>query len=299
MKDLRPDWLSQSQYPFALRSFDLPGGSVTYVDEGNGPALLFVNAGIWSFVFRDVIERLRSTYRCITLDFPGFGLSPAPDRELTPREMSTLLGEFVDALELRDFTIVAHDMGGPVSLVMANHRADRIGGLVLANTFAWTPDSFGPADHLPDHRWTVHDRFQQRHQSHDASLGDQVRRRTSSGWFRTGRLPGPVPGSGPSPAVPPNNPLCLSRSRFHGRGRGRSPGSSQPPARSHRVRREERSVRIPGTARGYLSRPPGCRRRRRQPLPDDGRPRPVRPVGGELAHRPGHERPQDALNGSA
>ncbi len=143
MKDLRPDWLSQSQYPFALRSFDLPGGSVTYVDEGNGPALLFVNAGIWSFVFRDVIERLRSTYRCITLDFPGFGLSPAPDRELTPREMSTLLGEFVDALELRDFTIVAHDMGGPVSLVMANHRADRIGGLVLANTFAWTPDSLG------------------------------------------------------------------------------------------------------------------------------------------------------------
>jgi haloalkane dehalogenase len=31
----------------------------------------------WSFVYRDVIGKLRDQFRCIALDYPGFGLSHA------------------------------------------------------------------------------------------------------------------------------------------------------------------------------------------------------------------------------
>ena len=74
---IKPDWLEQDQYPFRLHSIGVNGAPITYVDEGEGPALLFVHAGLWSFVFRDAILRLKESFRCITLDFPGFGLSPA------------------------------------------------------------------------------------------------------------------------------------------------------------------------------------------------------------------------------
>ncbi len=140
MNDLRPHWLTDDQYPFNVRRLDLSDGGVAYIDEGDGPTLLFVHAGMWSFVFRDAITRLRSDFRCVTLDFPGYGLAPAGSRELSLADLAGVLAEFVTTLDLRDMTVVAHDLGGPVALAMAADHADRVAGLVLANTFAWTPD---------------------------------------------------------------------------------------------------------------------------------------------------------------
>ncbi len=137
----RPDWLALDLFPFTVRSLDLPGGTVAYVDEGEGPTLLFVHAGMWSFLFRDVIAHLRADFRCIALDFPGYGLAPDAERPLSLREISAVLGEVVDELDLTDVTLVLHDLGGPAALAMAGPRADRIRGLVLANTFLWTPDT--------------------------------------------------------------------------------------------------------------------------------------------------------------
>jgi haloalkane dehalogenase len=67
----RPHWLPRSAFPFQIRFSDVGGTRIHYVDEGSGPALLQVSAGQWSFIFRDVIVRLRGQFRCLTLDFPG------------------------------------------------------------------------------------------------------------------------------------------------------------------------------------------------------------------------------------
>ena len=147
----RPDWLPEERFPFAVRELTLPGGDITYLDEGDGPVLLFVHAGMWSFIFRDVITRLATDFRCVTLDFPGFGLAstdglagagsgsmPAP----TLVDLSALVGQFVDALDLDDITLVVHDLGGPVAVgaFAEPHRAGRLRGIVPANTFLWRPD---------------------------------------------------------------------------------------------------------------------------------------------------------------
>ena len=139
----RPEWLPTDVYPFHLRGIELPSGQVTYVDEGEGPVLLFVHAGMWSFIFRDVITRLTDRYRCITLDFPGFGLSPGGSDEQTLPALSRTLGEFVTALGLDDVTVVAHDLGGLTALGWAAGEPERVRGFVMANTFTWTPDGIG------------------------------------------------------------------------------------------------------------------------------------------------------------
>jgi haloalkane dehalogenase len=85
-KPARPDWLPRSVFPFQRRFANIDGKRIHYVDEGSGPALLLVSAGQWSFMFRDVIVRLRWEFRCLTLDFPGCGLSPdAPGHDHTVR----------------------------------------------------------------------------------------------------------------------------------------------------------------------------------------------------------------------
>jgi haloalkane dehalogenase len=82
----RPRWLPWSAFPFQSRFAEIAGQRVHYIDEGSGPALLFVSAGQWSFMFRDVIVRLRGQFRCLALDFPGCGLSPdAPGHDHSVR----------------------------------------------------------------------------------------------------------------------------------------------------------------------------------------------------------------------
>jgi len=134
----RPRWLPRSAYPFQIRFADVDGTPIHYVDEGSGPALLLVSAGQWSFMFRDVIVRLREQFRCITLDFPGSGLSPdTPGHDHSVSAGARILEGFIDALDLQDITMVVHDVGGPLGFLVATGQPERLRALVITNTFGW------------------------------------------------------------------------------------------------------------------------------------------------------------------
>jgi len=134
----RPHWLPWSVFPFQNRFTEIDGKPIHYIDEGSGPALLFVSAGQWSFMFRDVIVRLRGQFRCLTLDFPGSGLSPdAPGDGHGVRESAQILERFIDAIDLQDITMVVHDVGGPIGFLVVTKRQERFRALVISNTFGW------------------------------------------------------------------------------------------------------------------------------------------------------------------
>ena len=119
---------------------DLADGSrVHYVDEGKGPTLLFLHGNpAWSFQWHELIAGLRGSHRCVALDYPGFGLSTAPPEfGYTPREESRVVEAFVDALGLRDVTLVMQDWGGPIGLGVAGRRPELVHAVVLGNTWAW------------------------------------------------------------------------------------------------------------------------------------------------------------------
>ena len=141
----RPRWLPWSAFPFQCRFIEIDGQPIHYIDEGSGPALLFVSAGQWSFMFRDVIAHLRGRFRCLTLDFPGSGLSPAaPGHDHSIRVNAALLTGFIDSLDLQDITLAVHDVGGPVGFLAAVGQPDRIRALVITDTFGW-PQAGYPA----------------------------------------------------------------------------------------------------------------------------------------------------------
>ena len=76
--------------------------------------------------------------RCLTLDFPGSGLSPdAPGHDQSVAANARILEAFIDALDLQDITMVLHDVGGPLGLSIVAEHAERFRGLVLSNTFGW------------------------------------------------------------------------------------------------------------------------------------------------------------------
>ena len=99
--DLRPDWLTQAEWPFPIRSMEAGGQSLAVTDTGgSGPALLFVHVGMWSIVWRDVLVELQHDYRCITLDPPGTGLTTGP-KNTTMADAAECIDAVVRGLDLR------------------------------------------------------------------------------------------------------------------------------------------------------------------------------------------------------
>ncbi|MBN9636243.1 MAG: alpha/beta fold hydrolase [Actinobacteria bacterium] len=135
----RPAWVDDELFPFESHFIELDGHTVHYVDEGSGPTLLMLHGNpTWSFLFRDVIDLLRKDFRCIALDYPGFGLStPRPGYRYLPEEHADVVTAFVDALGLKDATLVGQDWGGMIGLAVAQRRPGVFDRLVLANTWAW------------------------------------------------------------------------------------------------------------------------------------------------------------------
>lgn len=135
----RPPWVDDELFPFASRFVELDGNVVHYVDEGSGPILLMLHGNpVWSFVYREVIIALRDRFRCIALDFPGFGLSTgASGYRYRAQDHADLLVSFVDRLDLSQATLVGHNWGGPLGLYAALRRPGTFERLVLSNTWAW------------------------------------------------------------------------------------------------------------------------------------------------------------------
>ncbi|WP_032380164.1 alpha/beta fold hydrolase [Rhodococcoides fascians] len=135
----RPSWVDDELFPFRSRFIDLDGHTVHYVDEGSGPILLFLHGNpTWSFLWREAIIALRDDFRCVALDYPGFGLSTAKTGYgYLPEEHADVLTAFVDALGLEGVTVVGQDWGGLLGLSVAQRRPRAVDRLVLANTWAW------------------------------------------------------------------------------------------------------------------------------------------------------------------
>lgn len=144
----RPHWLPWSAFPFQSRFVDIAGKRIHYIDEGSGPAVLFASAGQWSFMFRDVITRLRGRVRCLALDFPGCGLSPdVPGHDHSIWANAQILEGFIDALDLQDIIVAVHDVGGPLGFLVAARRPERFRALVISNTFGWPLASYPTVRH--------------------------------------------------------------------------------------------------------------------------------------------------------
>jgi haloalkane dehalogenase len=136
---VRPAWVPEQLYPFESHFAEIDGAQVHYIDEGRGAPLLLLHGNpTWSFLYREIIKGLSDRFRCIAVDYPGFGLSrAAPGYEFTPAEHSRIVEQLVLQLDLSDAMMMVQDWGGPIGFALATRHPDRFSAFVLGNTWAW------------------------------------------------------------------------------------------------------------------------------------------------------------------
>jgi haloalkane dehalogenase len=129
-------------YGFQPHWYDADGLRLHYVDEGAGdPVVCFHGEPTWAYLYRKMLPPLTSAgMRVICPDYAGFGRSDKPtDRRWYSydRHVEYTAG-LLDALDLREATVVVQDWGGPIGLRWAIENAERVARLVILNTGLFT-----------------------------------------------------------------------------------------------------------------------------------------------------------------
>ena len=139
----KPGWL-EPLFPWQQKAITVNGRTMAYVDEGDAaarPVLLLHGNPTWGFLYRDFVGPLTEAgYRVIIPDWIGAGYSDKPrvDAALTSAHHIADLVSLMDQLRLRGFVIVGQDWGGPQGVGAALQRIERLGALVLMNTWLFT-----------------------------------------------------------------------------------------------------------------------------------------------------------------
>ena len=111
-------------------------GPASYIDTGGpGRVALFVHGlGTSSYLWRHVIDQLNGQRRCVAVDLPLHGQTPAAaDQDFSLAGFARFLAEFCEELELNDIDLVANDTGGAISQVFATGHPELLHTLTLTN----------------------------------------------------------------------------------------------------------------------------------------------------------------------
>lgn len=137
-------------YPFAPNYVEIDSLRLHYVDEGpaEGTAVLLLHGEpSWSFLYRHMIPPIVAAgHRAIAPDLIGFGKSdkPTDKNAYTYAAHVEWMRQFLEALDLRDITLVCQDWGSLIGLRLAAEDERRFSRIVLANGGLPTGDQ-----HLP------------------------------------------------------------------------------------------------------------------------------------------------------
>ncbi|GAD85772.1 alpha/beta fold hydrolase [Nocardia asteroides NBRC 15531] len=141
--------MTELSYEATLREIHTDAGVLRYHEAGDGPPLLLLHGsgpGVTGWRnFRGNLAVFAEKFRCLVLEFPGFGVSD----DFGGHPMVTALEavvRFVDALGLDTVDIIGNSMGGGVALNYAIAHPERVGKVVTIGGIGKNIFSPGPGE---------------------------------------------------------------------------------------------------------------------------------------------------------
>jgi pimeloyl-ACP methyl ester carboxylesterase len=132
------------------KTISVDGVKIFYREAGSpsNPLILLLHGfPSSSHMYRDLMHDLADDYHLIAPDYPAFGNSDMPDKNIYPYtfdNLSITIEKFIDALKLSKFSIYMQDYGSPVGYRIAVRKPELIQALIIQNANAYE-EGLGPA----------------------------------------------------------------------------------------------------------------------------------------------------------
>lgn len=132
-RDIPAEVLEAKYMSPASKFLNVDGVRIHYRDEGSGPPLVLIHANFASLLSWDTsVESLRNTHRVLRFDMTGHGLTgPDPSGDYSLERTVELTSRFVDALQLKHFSIGGTSLGGTVAMHYTAAHPERVERLIL------------------------------------------------------------------------------------------------------------------------------------------------------------------------
>ena len=128
----------------ADRNITWNGHRLAYTEVGDGPPLLLLHGwGASSRFWWESMRDLDDTFRCIALDWLGYGASGRPREPVGLAGHADAVGTVLQELAIEGATVVGHSMGGTIAAMAAAAGAP-IGRLVLVAPMVRAGDGLNP-----------------------------------------------------------------------------------------------------------------------------------------------------------
>ncbi|MEV0974032.1 alpha/beta fold hydrolase [Microtetraspora glauca] len=136
-------------YESTLRELATDQGVLRYHEAGDGPPLLLLHGsgpGVTGWRnFRGNLAVFAEHFRCLVLEFPGFGVSDPTDEHPMIAANSAVV-RFLDGLGLHQVDVIGNSMGGIIGTQFAISHPDRVRRLVTIGGIGRNIFSPGPGE---------------------------------------------------------------------------------------------------------------------------------------------------------
>lgn len=108
-----------------------------YKEEGKGSPIVFIHGWMDDHsVWDSQIEYFSKNHRVIAYDQRGHGRSDKPKKGYSIETLSDDLYNVTQKLNIRQFALVGHSLGGMAAMVFALEHPEKVSKLVLVSTYA-------------------------------------------------------------------------------------------------------------------------------------------------------------------
>lgn len=107
--------------------------SLYYEKHGNSNKEILILPG-WGDTrktFNYLINYFKEEYTLYILDYPGFGNSSFPNRDLTIYDYTNIVRDFMKYENIKDPIIIAHSFGGRIASLLSGYYKEKINKLIL------------------------------------------------------------------------------------------------------------------------------------------------------------------------
>lgn len=128
---------NEMEYKHQVKMVNLPqnGYDIAYTDEGVGEkTIIFIHGlGSYSQAWIKNVDVLKSDFRCISIDLPGYGKSSKQPHSGQMNFYAEVINELINELELKHVYLAGHSMGGQISITTHLLFPEAIKGLILVS----------------------------------------------------------------------------------------------------------------------------------------------------------------------
>jgi len=120
----------ESTDSIASKTVEVNGSKIHYLEQGSGDPILFLHGmPTSSYLWRNIIPGISDQARCIAPDLIGMGESDKPDIEYRIFDHIKYIEGFIDALNLKNITLVMHGWGSVIGFDYARRHEDNVKAL--------------------------------------------------------------------------------------------------------------------------------------------------------------------------